>query len=347
MKRCEEILNGNPTLADGLSKKSNNLSVLKFLAALLVVVSHAYPISLRNDIGDLFFRLNGGNLTMGKFAVGLFFFFSGLYVCKSLEKAKTATNFFKARCKRIFPSLFCVIVATIVFCGLFVSKVSLVTYLTSIDTYRYLLNALLLPVHSLPGVFETNSYPNAVNGALWSLPLEFLCYIGLFFFYKLKFLNKNSTKFFLPLACMLFVIVNFVNIDMILAVRSFINPVFMFYVGMLYYVYRDQIRCNAVLFVIGIVLYIVTCYFKIPQVGQVLFLPYVLMYIAVGLPQCSETLGKLGHLSYPLYLVAFPIQQSVCFAYGGEMQPIVNMVISSIIAIFVSCLLYKTVESKL
>ncbi len=44
----------------------------------------------------------------------------------------------------------------------------------------------------LPGVFESNPYPNAVNGSLWTLQVEFSMYILLMIGGFIGLLNKKS-----------------------------------------------------------------------------------------------------------------------------------------------------------
>jgi len=44
-------------------------------------------------------------------------------------------------------------------------------------TLAYLSNIPLLLRYNLPGVFAANSYPSSFNGSLWSLPIEFDCYL--------------------------------------------------------------------------------------------------------------------------------------------------------------------------
>ena len=46
------------------------------------------------------------------------------------------------------------------------------------QTYMYLLNGVLILVHELLGVFTHNPMGDAVvNAALWTLPVEFSCYV--------------------------------------------------------------------------------------------------------------------------------------------------------------------------
>ncbi len=80
----------------------------------------------------------------------------------------------------------------IVVCALFFSSYSLIDFFVSTDFFKYCLNFILIPVHNLPGVFTNNIYPGVINGPLWTLPLEFVCYIILLIAYKLNLVNKKE-----------------------------------------------------------------------------------------------------------------------------------------------------------
>ena len=72
------------SLNSKLKIKSTNVNLLKFIAAVLVIVCHAFPIT--NNGVDILAEYTNGECNFGGFAVGIFFFFSGLYVAKSFSR---------------------------------------------------------------------------------------------------------------------------------------------------------------------------------------------------------------------------------------------------------------------
>lgn len=185
------------TIRDCIDKKSNNLNLIKFIAAILVIFSHSFRIS-RNTMDPLD-SFTDGQISFGGVAVALFLFASGFYVTKGLFKRKKGVLYFKNRFARIYPAFVAVIIATAFIIGPLISKYSFKEYFGRKDTYLYLLYILMIPRYILPGVFEKNPYPGVVNGSLWTIPLEVICYIGLYIVYVCKFLNKKVLKILNPL----------------------------------------------------------------------------------------------------------------------------------------------------
>mgnify|MGYP002776404545 CR=1 FL=1 len=78
----------------------------------------------------------------------------------------------------IFPALAVLVMATVFCFGPVLTTLPITDYFASSDTWGYLSTAALLVRRGLPGVFVDNPYPQAVNGSLWTLPVEFLCYVS-------------------------------------------------------------------------------------------------------------------------------------------------------------------------
>ena len=100
-----------------------------------------------------------------------------MLVWSSWERDSDLKRFFMRRSLRIFPVLWVLVFWAIFLLGPVFSTLRLTDYFAASETWRYLSMALLLPRHALPGVFADNPFPLAVNGSLWTLPVEFLCSI--------------------------------------------------------------------------------------------------------------------------------------------------------------------------
>lgn len=329
------------------STRSNNLNLLKFIAAIFVIVSHAFPLSKGAECNDILSDLSRNSIAFGSLAVAIFFMSSGFFVTKSLLKNKNSKKYLHNRFIRIFPPLWFILVICIVVCALFFSSYSLIDFFVSTDFFKYCLNFILIPIHNLPGVFTNNIYPGVINGPLWTLPLEFVCYIILLVAYKLNLVNKKSYKFVALLVILVFIGINFIPLHIFMSVKGYIQPCFLFFWGSFYWIYRDEITMKNVYFVLSCILFILLIGLGYGQIGSFLFIPYITLYISFCLPQCNARFASLGNLSYDIYLCGWPIQQMVISEFGGSMAVGLNILISIPLSIMVGYVTYMVIEKNI
>ena len=330
----------NNKLVDCINIRSSNLSLIRFISAILVIACHAYPLSMGKDSIDPLLQISGGTLSFGSLAVAVFFISSGLLVAKSVERKNKASFYFKARCIRIFPPLIFTVVMSIILFGLFFTKLDIIQYFTSTDTYKYLLNAILIPIHQLPEVFENNIYGPVINGALWTLPVEFVCYIILFIAFKLSLTKKKFFKYTIIPTVIIFIGLNIIANPIIILLSGYLEPMFMFYVGVLLYVYKDTVYFDVKIFIISITGFLLTIFFHLAWVGLFLFFPYILVFLSFGIKQINNWANNLGAIAYGIYLCGFPIQQSIVYLNGGHMNYLLNFVLAVPIAIICGMIIY-------
>jgi peptidoglycan/LPS O-acetylase OafA/YrhL len=149
----------------------NSLDLLRLVAASMVLYSHQHVLLGHPETSFL------GWSSFGGAGVSIFFFLSGFLIWSSWVRDPHGWRFFQRRALRIFPALWALVLLTVLVLGPAISVLPLDEYGSSSATWRYLSTALLLVRFGLPGVFEGNPYPNAVNGSLWTLPVEFFCYV--------------------------------------------------------------------------------------------------------------------------------------------------------------------------
>lgn len=160
-----------PTLADALARgRRNNLDLVRLAAAFAVVVSHAFPLALGPGAPEPLAAATG--LSLGGWAVIVFFLVSGVLVTRSAERhGDDLAGFAIARALRILPGLLGVLLAV-------AAAALLLTPTTPADAIAYVVRgATLVSIeHTLPGAFADNPYPGAVNGPLWTLFWEAAAY---------------------------------------------------------------------------------------------------------------------------------------------------------------------------
>lgn len=164
------------TLGERAHGRDNNFHLVRMLAALLVLVSHSWPLT--GTPSDPFERFVG--FSLGHLGVDVFFVVSGFLVTGSLFARESIGAFVAARARRILPALAVAAFGVALVLGPLVTSWPLDRYLTAWDTWRYALqNSITWPFGvcwTLPGVFADNPAGPAVNGALWSLPWELTMY---------------------------------------------------------------------------------------------------------------------------------------------------------------------------
>lgn len=220
-------------------------------------------------------------------------------------------------------------------------------YFSDVTTYKYMLNGILLLQHRLPGVFSDNIYTNTVNGSLWTLPVEFLCYIIVYILYKLRLLKYKSFFISIPIALVfelgVFYVAKTFGIQIL---AEIIRPTLLFYIGIMYYTYRSNIVLRfdwAIATLIGL---IISNGINILNVGILLFFPYLVIYLCYGIKQVSNRLGNLGNYSYAIYLSGFPIQQMLISIYR-DMSIYLNAFLSILGAVFIGVILTEIIEKPI
>lgn len=328
------------------SSRKNNLNFMRFIAALLVIVSHSIPICYGAQYDDWLAKITDNSLNFGGVAVGFFFVMGGYLIAKSAERKKYARIFFKARIIRLFPSLIVTVVLCTFVLGTIVTSLSIRDYFNNPMTYKYLINIFLIPQHNLPGVFEANIYQNVVNGALWTLPVEFFCYIVCFIVYKLGFFEKRRMRYTYPTMFLIGMFIVIYLQDKIFLLRI-LRPMFLFYIGMLYYVYRDKIFLNRkwaiLLFVILIGLFVINQ----STLAMFICFPYICFYLAFEPKGTLCFFCSKHELSYGIYLWGWPIQQTLCMIGGIFSIWYINTIFAMIFACVFAWLNSVFIENKI
>jgi len=306
-------------------RRQNGFDLLRFVAASLVLVDHSFVLTGRHGPPGPF-----AYETLGGFAVAVFFVISGFLVAGSWQREPRLTAFAAKRALRIVPAYVVVIAACALALGPALTTLSTGDYFRHAQTWSYFSNVTFLRLHySLPGVFAGNPFPHAVNGSIWTLPIEILMYVALAALGRGGGVTRTGvTVLALTLAIAwfgwsvelqsappLFVAV--------LPAAYTVHLALWFFLGSAFWVWRDRIRYRADVAVALLALLWIT---QGTPVGAILFhcaLPYLVLFVAGNGVTWMNRFGRYGDFSYGMYLYAFPVQQTLTAAGGaGWSQPV-------------------------
>jgi peptidoglycan/LPS O-acetylase OafA/YrhL len=314
-----------------------------------VVISHAYPLSGNDESSQWIYQITNGQIILARLGLDGFFIISGFFIFKSLQRSKNLLDYFKKRLLRLFPALFVVLLLTVMLAP-FVYQGVLPLY-KNIEVYTYLPNNLSLynlqPV--IEGIFNKNSY-HAINGSLWTIRYEFSLYIIL----SLLYFFRNNIKIVKTLLTIglvfLLVMFNFF-LDRFAGSKVF---------GMVGYEILDLgtfFVCGSVLAAfnfekinkkrvlpIAVLIAIISIYFGFYSVSKHIVLPVIILLIGfIQLPFFS-TFGKIGDMSYGIYIYSFPVQQTLIHFFEFDLYPLIMW--SLIISITFGYLSWHLVEKR-
>lgn len=151
---------------------ANGFDTIRLGAATAVIVSHAFAL---HGLAQPLSHWIGGQTDLGRLAVATFFAISGFLIPASWDRS-SGLAFTVKRIRRIVPALAVAVAVCAFVLGPAQTTLPLTRYLTDPALWRFVGNALFLPVgYDLPGVFADLPV-TAVNGSLWSLKFEVACY---------------------------------------------------------------------------------------------------------------------------------------------------------------------------
>ena len=321
-----------------IKQKNSNVNFVKFLAAMMVILNHSYPLT--GNVSDFLVDLTKGMFDFGTVGVTIFFTYSGFFITKSLSKDSNFTRYLAKRIVRIFPPLIIVITLSVFVLGPIFTDLSLTQYFSNPSTYKYLLNMVLIPVHNLPGVFQNAPYNPTVNGSLWTLPVEFGCYILLYIVIRIRRGCNCSDKlwagsFFL----LLLTVVSFLNKNLQGTSSSILCFALVhirtFFVGHLWWYVHDKLTFDIKKFWILAILLVIGIRTGLFQ-GSIIYIivfQYLILSVAYSKKQWLPS-GEWEQLSYGIYLWGFPIGQIVV-----ELCPHIQPITHFVVTFGISCIL--------
>ncbi len=290
------------TLSDAMTRKASNLDLLRLIAALAVIVSHAWPLALGPGAAEPLEALTGRSL--GGWAVTLFFFLSGFLIVQSAER-RSALAFWTARARRILPGLTVALLATLVL------AVSFGGTPDATEAARYVLRGLSLfgLEHQITGAFAANPYPHAVNGALWSLQYEVAAYAICFAAVRVGLMRGMGLEAFVAVALGM----AFCTALLPLRAAAFAPLFLAFTLGMAAWRMRALLPMAPWLLILPVAAAILAKGSPLGDIAATVAFAHAALLVAFRLP--ALTLAE--DISFGLYIYGWPVGQSLVALLPG------------------------------
>lgn len=337
-----EVSSGvSPMLGDFDGGRRNNFTALRILFAWLVLFGHSFPITGSGHLNPLqeFFEKS---TWIGEIAVSGFFAISGYLVTASFLRRGIA-DYCISRILRIYPALIVCTCFTVFVFGAWFTSLDRAAYFSDPKTWNHFWNATsYFPVSfRLPGVFD--GLPrSAVNGSLWTLPVEVSCYILLMIVGATGLLRWRTLGNLVGVLLFLFSLYYFSDLPFVGRIPKWAEPCVYFLLGVGCYLNRATIPLSLPIAVLAAVL-------AYAALGEPWF-PYVfppafvyLIFFAAYRSPFLDVDRWLGDPSYGIYIYAWPAQQAIVF-YFPEQGPYFNTALATVIVVTLAMLSWHFVE---
>lgn len=292
---------------------TNNFTALRLFSAFLVLYGHAF------DLYKIPAPSFMGWMPLGPVAVYVFFAISGYLISISWTNDGNIARFVLKRGLRIFPGLVVCILLTILILGPVTTTLPLSDYFKNPETFAYFKNIALNINYTLPGVFENNIYPRAVNGSIWSLPVEFAMYL---IFACLAFIlrNKWMQRIGVVILMALFFIANYyiglatlVVYGVPIQYLAICGMYFLAGVGIHQWgIMRFSSAPNVI--AITVIWLSLSRWPVLFEYTSYVLLPLLVIAFGTGASKAFMWLDKYDY-SYGVYIYAFPAQQMISFYF--------------------------------
>jgi peptidoglycan/LPS O-acetylase OafA/YrhL len=301
----------------------DNFAFLRLMAAMFVLVSHQFALTGRPELAVL------GVHSLGGMGVVVFFSISGFLVAQSWQADPHVGRFAMRRLLRVWPGYAAVIIFSAFVIGPIVTHLPLNEYFRHPFFADYLRNLWFQMRASLPLQFEGSSLPYAVNGSLWTIPLELKCYAVMAVLGVVGLLRRPRWLLCLTVVLVLAYSAWQVRGEVWMAAMHlkieglyFIEFGACFLMGASlnrFWPLVERQKLAAILITCG-VLAPLAFHFGRPVLALLTAVPIAAIIFGTLRWPGVRRFDRFGDLSYGVYLYAFPMQQTLIWALTDRIQ---------------------------
>jgi peptidoglycan/LPS O-acetylase OafA/YrhL len=309
-------------LAEG--RTDNNFDFLRIVLASLVMLSHSWSLLQGHLRADPLSVASHGQMDSGAMAVNAFFILSGFLITQSWLRSASSLDYLTRRVLRIYPGfLVAAAITAVVFSPMLEPDPR--AYWRDFPWPKFLTGLLDLRLMT--------SETSLVNGSLWSIRFEFLCYLGVIVLGSAGLLGRRARM----LAALLMAMGTLAAQEVlgmkipgsrfawiVGLVECWPRVASNFLAGMIFFLYRDRIVLSAWGFraaVAGLILLCVQPWVRLLPVGFPMLGGYLLFYLAYVPARWMHGWARRCDLSYGMYLYAYPIQRLLVRLLGPSLEP--------------------------
>jgi peptidoglycan/LPS O-acetylase OafA/YrhL len=287
--------------------------------------------------------------SMAEIGVQGFFVLSGYLVYASLERSSSLALYAEKRIRRLYPGY----AAVVVVCALAALAVSPEARANLGAVAAYLgwnLVFLNFMAPDLPGVFEANRF-SEVNGALWTLKIEVMFYLIL---PLLAVLLRAAGRLKWLVLVLLYVGAEAWRIgfealgaaqgsELLTGLaRQLPGQMSFFVTGIAFHLIRLDVRRLQLAGLAGLGVFVLSLLTPLGEPLRAVGLGALIIYLGAGVARSVDA-ARFGDLSYGLYIVHFPIIQTVVAA-GLFASPWVGVTVAAAASLAASLLLWHLIE---
>lgn len=317
---------------------ANNFNLLRLVFALFVVVYHLVVLSAAAGWSHLEAPLS----LLAEIGVQGFFVLSGFLVYASLDRSASIGLYAEKRFRRLYPA-YAVVVIVCAAAGYAFSSDSRANPLAVGEYLGWNLVFANFMAPELPGVFAGNPMTE-VNGALWTLKIEVMFYLVLpVLAWLLRLFGRAHWMLMIAIyagaeAWRYFL----ADMGQVELSRQLPGQMSFFITGMALYRLSLAGARMHIAGLAGAALLTVSLLVDVLEPARALGLGLVAIWIASGWPRLPDA-ARFGDLSYGVYIVHFPIIQTVV-ALGLFTAPWTGAGVSLAAAVVAALLLWYLVE---
>lgn len=328
----------------------NAFDLLRLLLALSVILAHGKLIGGYGDF-DFLSSITKGQSNFADFGILGFFGLSGYLITASFNNSKSIYSFISHRIIRIFPAYwvcliitsFCIAPAIAYLGG---QDLKNFNFFESQGSLFYFINNFFLKINqwSVNNVLDKAYYNGSLNGSLWSLFPELMCYV-LVLFLGITNIFKNSKWLLLIIGfylCLIYALNNVFAIKYgptILILTPNLKLFCTFICGSIIYSYKEILFAKTR----SQIAFCIFSLFLLKFGGFSVIAPFCITFcLILGFSLFSIKLKY--DISYGMYIYSFPVQQLVS-AYYKQSLPflyftIICVALTAMLAML-SCILIE------